>query len=766
MSIHKYFSHKKIALYLFAGLFFLHGHGEAQPAESSAPVHFAYDAVGNLSGITDRAGHTVAYDYDGLNRMAISTDAAGYVTRYGYDGRDNLLSIVDANGHITRMEYTSSNELIKEIRPDGHETVYSYDEAWNLATRRDAKNQRTLYKYDLGQRLTQIAYFDVGQSTMSAAIKTVNFSYDMAGYLIGYGDGVNSSSCAYDAQGRKTQEIVFYGALSFAHAYTYDAAGQKTGITYPDGTNYLLDHAADGSLSSMRMPGTGVLTLISEKGRPHLRVYPGGAQRIMVYNAFSLPEKIIFKDLGGNPLLELSYAYDEAGNIIRNGDSRYTYDATNQLVGVQTQSTIESFGYDAVGNRVTHALGAAVTTATFNENNELEASSGAVYTYDDNGNTATKTRDGLTTFYAYDAENRLVRVTNSSGSLTATYQYDPFGRRISKTVNGVKTYFIYADEGLIAEANGNGVITKTYGWQPDGVWGTDPLWMRVVVSTSEVTGYFWYITDHLGAPQSLTAPNGAVAWRATCDVFGRGTVAGGAVVSNNLSLPGQYADNETGLHYAYHRYFDPETGRFMTVDPLGIAGQDVNLFRYVKNQPLNYLDPRGLLRIPFTRINVNAGEEYAEQSAQYWADRYTDPRNTLVDRGIYGLMGGLASLWTPCNSDETLAVLTTALGVGRFASTVSPTGAFPPPKNVTVIGHLPEYVDVAEEMGANYLRPTAQWDWRVQRDFIEGVIKRGDDVLIGTKIRPGPSVLKHEIKQLIKAGYRPTFQGSSFLIRR
>jgi hypothetical protein len=68
-------------------------------------------------------------------------------------------------------------------------------------------------------------------------------------------------------------------------------------------------------------------------------------------------------------------------------------------------------------------------------------------------------------------------------------------------------------------------------------------------------------------------------------------------------------------------------------------------------------------------------------------------------------------------------------------------------------------------MGANYLKPTSAWNWRMQGDFIKDVIKRGDKVFIGTPIRKGPSVLKREIKQLIKAGYRPEKQGSKWLIK-
>jgi hypothetical protein len=90
----------------------------------------------------------------------------------------------------------------------------------------------------------------------------------------------------------------------------------------------------------------------------------------------------------------------------------------------------------------------------------------------------------------------------------------------------------------------------------------------------------------------------------------------------------------------------------------------------------------------------------------------------------------------------------------------------PPEKGGTVIGHLPEYEKVAEKMGANYLKPSrAHWNPQKQYQFINDVIKRGDDVYIGTDIRTGSSVLKREIKQLTKAGYKPKELGSKWLTK-
>ncbi len=105
--------------------------------------------------------------------------------------------------------------------------------------------------------------------------------------------------------------------------------------------------------------------------------------------------------------------------------------------------------------------------------------------------------------------------------------------------------------------------------------------------------YYFYHNDHLGTPQKMTAVNGLVVWAAKYSSFGKAEVDPGSGVENNLRFPGQYFDGETGLHYNMHRYYDPETGRYLTPDPIGLAG-GINPFVYANNNPINLIDPLGL----------------------------------------------------------------------------------------------------------------------------------------------------------------------------
>jgi RHS repeat-associated protein len=108
--------------------------------------------------------------------------------------------------------------------------------------------------------------------------------------------------------------------------------------------------------------------------------------------------------------------------------------------------------------------------------------------------------------------------------------------------------------------------------------------------------YYWYHNDHLGTPQMITTSYGAVVWSAKYGSFLNATVDASSIIENSLRVSGQYEDTETELHYNYHRYYDPQIGRYLRVDPIGFEG-GLNLYAYVQNDPINFLDSDALLRV-------------------------------------------------------------------------------------------------------------------------------------------------------------------------
>ena len=263
-------------------------------------------------------------------------------------------------------------------------------------------------------------------------------------------------------------------------------------------------------------------------------------------------------------------------------DSTFRLASTGNPVGED-----ETYAYDAVGNR-TSASNADGEIA-HNANNELERYGELEYAYDDNGNMTEVTLSGQVMFkYHYNADNRLIKVEGGNNNPLVEYYYDPFGRRLWKDANQTRTYFFYSDEGLVAEFDISGSEVRSYGYQPDSTWTTDPMWMRYNHA------YYFYQNDHLGTPQKLVSQNGAVVWSATYSAFGEAQIEV-ETVTNNLRFPGQYYDEEIGLHYNFQRYYDPGIGRYVQTDPIGFGGDEANWYVYVRNNPIIFIDIVGFI---------------------------------------------------------------------------------------------------------------------------------------------------------------------------
>jgi RHS repeat-associated protein len=264
------------------------------------------------------------------------------------------------------------------------------------------------------------------------------------------------------------------------------------------------------------------------------------------------------------------------------------------IVKLPTPLQNRTYQYDAVGNR-----SASDETANwnYNANHQLlsygEPASSTSLDYDANGSTIEKiitdASGSDTDAYSYDIANRLTEVKRN-GTTLARYYYDPFGRRLSKEVSGIKTYFLYANEGLVGEYNSSGVLINSYMYQPGSMWSTQPLGM--------ITGgrSHFYQHDQLGSPNLVTSNTGQIKWQGAMDAFGQVQTTT-SDITNPLRFPGQYYDSETGLHYNYFRDYDPEIGRYIQSDRLGLF-DGPNTYAYVQNNPVNMIDPTGEYGLP------------------------------------------------------------------------------------------------------------------------------------------------------------------------
>ncbi|MDP9448977.1 RNase A-like domain-containing protein, partial [Pseudomonas sp.] len=288
------------------------------------------------------------------------------------------------------------------------------------------------------------------------------------------------------------------------------------------------------------------------------------------------------------------YNYDKRGNLTRILDTRkgqhdYHYDPLDRLTRANHSHDLqERFVHDPAGNLLMQdRVGPSVV-----KGNRLLMQGDRHYDYDAFGNLLRERRgraQQLVTEYRYDCQHRLISVTQPDGT-EATYRYDPFGRRIAKTLNGQTTEFFWQGETLIAEHSTDN--HQSYIYEPNSF---RPLALLKGYGPEDVKP-FHYQLDHLGTPQELTASDGEIVWSAHYRAYGQIAKLDVNTVTNPLRFQGQYFDPESGLHYNRHRYYNPDVGRYLTPDPVKLAG-GLNGYQYVPN-PTGWVDQLGLVCTP------------------------------------------------------------------------------------------------------------------------------------------------------------------------
>jgi RHS repeat-associated protein len=214
------------------------------------------------------------------------------------------------------------------------------------------------------------------------------------------------------------------------------------------------------------------------------------------------------------------------------------------------------------------------------------------YSYDKNGN---PTQIGNRTFQ-YNHNNRLVKVKEGESTI-AEYTYNGLNQRAIKKAGDKQTVFLYDFDGqIIAEG------------KPDGTYTTEYIYLgNTRLAKVDIKGFdrlvYYYANNYLGTPFLMTDERGVVVWEAEYKPFGQAKLNPNSKVVNNFRFAGQYYDDETGLHYNFHRYYDPKTGRYLTPDPIGLIG-GINIYNYVFNNPINLIDPFGLWGFKFGASSV------------------------------------------------------------------------------------------------------------------------------------------------------------------
>ncbi|WP_177408828.1 RHS repeat-associated core domain-containing protein, partial [Pseudomonas sp. Irchel s3f7] len=506
-----------------------------------------------------------------------------------YDHAQLLLTeIENESGERYRLDYTAGGLIRQETGFDGRRTAYAYDRNGQLLEKTefgdDGSTLVTAYERDSAGRLLL--------KTLPDGIE-VRYRYDSLGRLINVDDGHDHPlEFEYDRQDRLITEHQGWGTLR----YGYDSCGRLQRLRLPDASVLEYRHGQDGALTAIDLNGSRLTAHSFSQGREQQR------QQGLLLSEYAYDDQGRLQahavSQNRQSLYRRDYAYSANGNLdalsdTRHGQRRYQYDPLDRLTSVRhtRAQPPENFTHDPAGNLLIHDR----PGPTAFDGNRLLRNGDSHYDYDAFGNLI-RERRGTTptsvTAYAYDSQHRLIRHTAADGRETS-YRYDAFGRRIQKTVDGQTTQFFWQGDQLVAESGPKHY--RSYVYEP----GTFRPLALLDGKGPKKACPFYYQLDHLGTPQELTAYSGEIVWSAQYNAYGKVsqlTHGGGEQLEQPLRFQGQYFDAESGLHYNRHRYYHPDIGRYLTPDPLKLAG-GLNSYQYTRN-PTGWVDPLGLAECP------------------------------------------------------------------------------------------------------------------------------------------------------------------------
>jgi RHS repeat-associated protein len=645
-----------------------------------------HDALRRVTAVRDPLGRTTTYEWCACGSLDKLIDANGNATRWERDVQGRTTREIRADGAAWDYTYESTTSRIKQRKDPKNqitsyeyflddnlrrvtyagalvptpEVSYTYDPTYSrLATMTDGIGTTT-YSYNA---VTPTPALGAGQLVSvdgPLANDTVSYTYDELGRFASRGLSGFVSSFSYDALGRLTTEVspvgnftLFYDGVTSRPVSLSYPNGQTTQYTYLPNTGdrrlQQIKHLAPGGATISKYDYTysavgNITTWSQQVGANPAKLYTLG------YDAAD--QLTTAKVTGPTPLpvpSRFAYAYDPAGNRIAeqldDAAMGATYNNRNQLTSrqpggallfrgtlnepasvtvqgkpaqVATDSTF--VGQAQVPSGTSNVVVAATDPSGNTRTNTYQVTEGGsttTYTYDANGNL---TSDGTRTF-EWDAENRLAAVKQGAVTL-ATFVYDGQGRRAQKTAGGVMASYVYEGLDVIEERLSTGDTLKyVRGPVIDQHWA-----MR---DGSGVVTYF--LADHLGSVVQTTNASGAVTLLRDYDPYGN-PLAGAA--QPGYAFTGREWDPEAALYYHRARYYDPMVGRFLSQDPIGLAG-GINLHTYVSNNPVNNVDPTGEAFVDCAKILAElaaASAKLAQRIAENAAN--PDPGHTKAIRQL------------------------------------------------------------------------------------------------------------------------------------
>ncbi len=590
---------------------------------------FTYDNYGDITKVEYPDGNIETYNTNYDNNQKVTTsrdDQLDITTITTTDFQGNVLSYQDGNGGITKYHYNLKNELVEVQDAANKKTTYTYDANSNLTSVTNAAGKQTSFKYNAQNAI---------ESETNAKENVTNYKYNADGELneiikatgdrIGYTiskdtnselvkindlnqyttqiDGLittvtnhtlNNQKVTYtQAENELLQRIDISAPVNRAITYTYKNEDQLSSIQYSTNTiGFTSD--LNGQTTALTYNGQELANFgWNKNGLLENTTFGNGAAILNTYHANQL-QKETLKTNNATTWRTNEYEYDKNKQITKvtnnAGTVTYTYDALNQLIKEQYSNGLAiSYTYDEVGNRTSKTTVRngipVIINYKYNDANQMTAAGEKTYTVSANG---TVTNDGAFR-YVWNAFDQLTEVKTLTNMTVATYRYDENGRRVySKDSNG-ETYYRYSGmtNRVLFEEDANGVITKAYTYDEND----HPLSMTYRGST------YYYLTNYRGDVQALTDANGTIVAEYTYDAWGNIINQSGTMASiNPYRYAGYRYDEDTKLYYLMARYYNPDTGVFISLDPVRGDTMDpltLNGFSYANNNPIMFVDSDG-----------------------------------------------------------------------------------------------------------------------------------------------------------------------------
>ncbi|MBK6519284.1 MAG: hypothetical protein IPG04_35390 [Polyangiaceae bacterium] len=552
----------------------------SQVQQGARATTFTYGADGLLAAVTDPLGRTTSFTRDAVGRVLQERRPDLEATLFAYDLEGNATTVTPPG----RPAHGMTHNLVELLEsydppalPGGGPTSYSYDLDRALTAIEEPGPRLTEHHYDAAGR--HIATTFPGGA--------ITLDYDpVTGHLVTV-DGPDAA-IHYSYDGARLTSVTTTGAVAGEVSWEHDSALRLTEERIDGAHSVTFDYDADdlllqaGALTFLRDPTTGFAT----------QATAGAVVDTWTYDPYA-DVATATATVAGLPLLQTAYLRDDLGRITEQTETTasgtrvlsYEYDELDRLRAVYEDGLLsEAYDYDLNGNRVASLNDDGDADATYDTRDRLLTQGAATFTWAPTGELQTKTESGATTTYSYDALGNLKAVELGDGTVVE-YKVDAQGRRVQRLLDGVPERGWIWRSALqpAAQLSPGGAVTQRYVYTN----GTSPA-LIVTPGAS-----YRLIKDHLGSVRRVVdTATGEVVQTLDYDAWGRVLVD-----SNPGFQPFGYAgglyDADTGLVRFGARDYDPETGTWLTPEPLGFAAGD-NFYAYAAGNPVAYNDPTGL----------------------------------------------------------------------------------------------------------------------------------------------------------------------------